>query len=131
MGYHIVFADQHDFEERPGHPGQPARLAADVTASAALGQSRARIWRYPPRTRGRRHKELGQEEVFVVLEGTLTMLLGDPFERVDLPPSSVVSVDMGTALQLRNETDDEVVLFPYGAPPVVGKAEILEDVIDL
>jgi mannose-6-phosphate isomerase-like protein (cupin superfamily) len=74
---------------------------------------------------------MGQEEVFVVLDGTLTMLLGDPFERVDLPPHSVVSVEPGTALQLRNETDDEVVLLAYGAPPVVGEAEILEDIIDL
>jgi mannose-6-phosphate isomerase-like protein (cupin superfamily) len=131
MGYHVVHGDEHAYEERPGHPGQAPRLAADVTSSAGLEQSRARIWRYAPRTRGRRHKDLGQEEVFVVLDGTLTMLLGDPFERVDLPPRSVVSVEPGTALQLRNETDSEVVLFAYGAPPVSGKAEFLEDVVEL
>jgi len=131
MGYHVVPAEQLAFEKRPGYPGQPARLAADVTAPGGLRQSRARIWRYPPRTRGRRHKDLGQEEVFVVLEGTLTMLLGEPFERVDLPPRSVVSVELGTALQLRNETDHEVVLFAYGAPPVVGAGEFLEDVAEL
>ena len=110
MNYRVVLGDEHVYEERPGHPGQAARLAADVTSSAGLEQSRARIWRYPPRTRGRRHKDLGQEEVFVVLDGTLTMLLGDPFERIDLPPRSVVSVEPGTALQLRNETYSEVVL---------------------
>ena len=33
---------------------------------------------------------MAQEEVFVVLTGTLTVLLGDPPERVDLPPRSVV-----------------------------------------
>jgi mannose-6-phosphate isomerase-like protein (cupin superfamily) len=131
MGYHIVHGEEHAYEERPGHLGQPPRLSADVTSPAGLLQSRARIWRYPPRTRGRRHKDLGQEEVFVVLDGTLTMLLGDPFERVDLAPRSVVSVEPGTALQLRNETDDEVVLFAYGAPPIVGKSEFLEDVGDL
>jgi hypothetical protein len=42
-----------------------------------------------------------------------------------------VSVEPGTALQLRNETDTEVVVFAYGAPPVAGKAEILEDVRDI
>ena len=131
MGYRVVHGDEHVYEERPGHPGQPARLAADVTSSAGLEQSRARIWRYPPRTRGRRHKALGQEEVFVVLDGTVTMLLGDPFERVDLPPRSVVSVKPGTALQIRNETDAEAVVFAYGAPPVVGEAEFLEDVVEL
>jgi mannose-6-phosphate isomerase-like protein (cupin superfamily) len=69
-----------------------------------------------------------QEEVFVVLEGTLTALLGDPPERFDLPPRSVVSVEAGTGVQLRNESDGELVLFAYGAPPVAGQAEYLDDV---
>lgn len=47
--------------------------------------TRARISRYPPHMRGRRHKDFGQEEVFVVLDGTVTVLLGEPPERVDLP----------------------------------------------
>jgi mannose-6-phosphate isomerase-like protein (cupin superfamily) len=99
-----------------------------VTAAAGLRESRARIWRYPPHTRGRRHKDLAQEEVFVVLQGSLTMLLGEPPERVDLPPESVVSVEPQTALQLRNETDEEVVVFAYGAPPEGGKGKFLDDV---
>ena len=69
-----------------------------------------------------------QEEVFVVLAGTLTMLLGDPPERVDVPPQSVVTVSPGTGIQMRNESDAEVVVFAYGAPPVTGKAEYLDDV---
>jgi uncharacterized cupin superfamily protein len=69
-----------------------------------------------------------QEEVFVVLAGTLTMLLGDPPQRHDLPPESVVSVAAGTGLQMRNESDDEVVVFVYGAPPVTGRAQYLDDV---
>lgn len=131
MGFHALHADRATFEERPGHEGQTPRLAADVTTAAELQHSRARIWRYAPHTRGRRHKDMAQEEVFVVLAGTLTMLLGDPPERVDLPPRSVVSVDPGTALQLRNETDEELVLFAYGAPPISGQAEFLEDVAEV
>lgn len=131
MGYHVVSADAQAFEERPGHEGEAPRLAANLTEAAGLGHSRARIWRYRPHTRGRRHRDLGQEEVFVVLEGTLTILLGEPFERVDLPPRSVVAVDPGTALQLRNETDEDVVVFAYGAPPIAGRSEVLEDVAAL
>ena len=56
------------------------------------------------------------KEVFVVVSGTLAMLLGDPPERFDLPPTSVVAVEPMTALQVRNE-GDELVLFIYGAPP--------------
>jgi mannose-6-phosphate isomerase-like protein (cupin superfamily) len=42
------------------------------------------------------------------------MLLG---ERVDVGPQSVVAVQPMTPLQVRNETDRELVLYIYGAPP--------------
>ena len=130
MGYHVVRAGEHDFEERPkpeGREPDPARLAADLTTAAALQQSRARLWRYPPGTRGRRHADEAQEEVFVVLSGTLTMLLGEPPERVELPPESVVAVEPKTPLQLRNDGNEEVVVFIYGAPPVQAGAEFFDD----
>jgi mannose-6-phosphate isomerase-like protein (cupin superfamily) len=127
MGYHVVRGDEHDYEDRPYVEGQAARLAADVTTSAQLAQSRARIWRYPPHTRGRRHADHAQEEVFVVLAGTLTMLLGEPPERVDLPAHSVVAVEPETPLQVRNENDEELVLFIYGAPPEQAGADFLDD----
>ena len=127
MRYHVVHADDHAYEERPNVEGEAARQAADITDAAQLRQSRARVWRYPPHTRGRRHADHAQEEVFVVLSGTLTMLLGDPPERFDLPPTSVIAVEPMTALQVRNETDDELVLFIYGAPPEQAGADFLDD----
>jgi mannose-6-phosphate isomerase-like protein (cupin superfamily) len=130
MGYHVVKAGEHVFEERPNPTGQEdqiPRLASDLTTAAALKESRARLWRYSPGTRGRRHADQVQEEVFVVLSGTLTMLLGEPPERVELPPHSVVAVEPKTPLQLRNDTGDEVLVFIYGAPPIPGEAEILDD----
>ena len=69
-----------------------------------------------------------QEEVFVVVSGTLTMLLGDAPERVDVGPGSVVAVDPMTPLQVRNETDEELVCFIYGAPPVREGADHLDEV---
>jgi mannose-6-phosphate isomerase-like protein (cupin superfamily) len=65
--------------------------------------------------------------VFVVVSGTLTMLLGEPPERVELPAESVVAVEPGTPLQLRNDSDQEVVVFIYGAPPVQGGADFFDD----
>ena len=91
MGYHVVKAGDHVFEERPNPTGQEdqiPRLASDLTTAAALKESRARLWRYSPGTRGRRHADQVQEEVFVVLSGTLTMLLGEPPEQVELPPEA-------------------------------------------
>lgn len=126
MGYHVIKGNEHEWEERTTEGAAP-RHASNVTDGTQLQKSRARLFRYPPGTRGRRHKNFEQEEVFVVLEGTLTMLLGDDAERVDLPPRSVVNVDTDTPLQLFNAGDEEVVVFVYGAPPVTDQAEMVED----
>src|SRR3954471_7481668 len=128
MGYHVVRGDEHSYQERANVEGEAPRLAADVTSAAELKSSRARMWRYPPHSVGRRHQDHAQEEVFVVVSGTLTMLLGDEPERVDLGPGGVVKVEPMTPLQMRNETDDEVVAFVYGAPPVQEGADFLDDV---
>jgi mannose-6-phosphate isomerase-like protein (cupin superfamily) len=60
-----------------------------------------------------------------VLDGTLTIYLGDPPERVDVPKGGLVHVESGTPLQLVNQGDDDVLLFAYGAPAETGGAEFL------
>ncbi len=102
------------------------RLVARL--SDALAHSRANIWRYPPGARGKRHADHGQEEVFVVLSGTLTIDLGDPPVRHEVGRGGVVVVESGTVLQLRNAGSEELVLFIYGAPPETGRAEFFPDV---
>jgi len=128
MPYGIARARDHAWEERPSVGSEEPRHSTDITMSAELTQSRARLWRIPPHARGRRHVEKSQEEVFVVLEGTLTLLAGEPPDRFDLEPRSVASIKPGTPLQLRNEGDVELVVFAYGAPPIVGPADMLDDV---
>src|SRR5713101_4803584 len=123
MGYDIVHGSSIEWEERaPAHEGQATRHTASITDAVALTESRARMWRYPAHTRGRRHLDPDQEEVFVPVRGTLTMLLGDPWERVDVEPGGVVVVHQGTPLQARNETDGEIVFLAYGAPTRHGNA---------
>jgi mannose-6-phosphate isomerase-like protein (cupin superfamily) len=126
--YGIAHAGDHAWEERPSVGSEEPRHSTDITMSAELTESRARMWRIPPHARGRRHIDGSQEEVFVVLEGTLTLLVGEPPERFDLARESVAAVKPGTPLQLRNEGDDELVVFAYGAPPIVGPSEMLDDV---
>jgi mannose-6-phosphate isomerase-like protein (cupin superfamily) len=126
VGYHVADASNLEWVDRPLE-GQANRHAGLVTEAAQLKQSRARLWRYPPHTRGRRHADHAQEEVFVVMSGTLTMLLGDPPERVDVGPQGVVAVEPLTPLQIRNESDEELLLFIYGAPPVDEGADFFED----
>ena len=57
---------------------------------------------------------------FVVVDGTLTVDLGEPPERYELERGSVLVVQPGTILQFRNTGDEELVLFIYGAPPEQG-----------
>ena len=128
MGYSWADPDKLEYEERPPKEGEQARTTADLTTELGLDQSRARLWRYPPHSTGRRHRDHVQEEVFVVVSGTLTALLGDEPERVDVGPGGVVRVEPMTALQLRNESDEELVLFAYGAPPIQEGADFLDDV---
>ena len=128
MTYDVVHASDLPWEEREPLHGQPPRSQASITDAARLTESRARMWRYPAHTRGRRHSDPVQEELFVPIRGTLTLLLEDPPTRVDVSPGEVVAVHAGTPIQARNETDDEVVFFAYGAPAVQGNAEFLDDV---
>jgi mannose-6-phosphate isomerase-like protein (cupin superfamily) len=128
VGYDVVLGEDLDWEERPGHEGQAPRHAASITDAAKMEHSRARMWRYPAHVRGRRHLDRQQEEVFVPVKGTLTILLGEPPERVDVEPGGVVVVHIGTPMQARNETGEEIQFFAYGSPPEHGKAEFLDDV---
>jgi mannose-6-phosphate isomerase-like protein (cupin superfamily) len=123
VGFTIFQGEELPFVPRDENdPRSVARL------SDALTESRANVWRYPPGSAGKRHRDLGQEEVFVVLDGTLTVDLGDPPERHEVPRGGVLVVELGTPLQLRNAGTEELVLFIYGAPPVTGQAEFFDDV---
>jgi hypothetical protein len=63
------------------------------------------------------------------VEGRLTVLLGEPPERFELPARGLVVVEPRTPLQLRNESDSDVLVFAYGAPHQTSdyRAEILEE----
>jgi mannose-6-phosphate isomerase-like protein (cupin superfamily) len=124
---HMAFTifEGSELEWVPRGDDDPRSLAR---LSEAMTHSRANIWRYPPGSRGKRHADHAQEEVFVVLDGTLTVDLGEPPERHKLAHGSVLVVEPGTALQLRNADDEELVLFIYGAPPVTGQAEFFEPI---
>jgi mannose-6-phosphate isomerase-like protein (cupin superfamily) len=95
--------------------------------SDAMTNVRANVWRYPPGTRGRRHAEQVQEEVFVVLDGIATLALGEPPEHVELPRGAIVVVEPRTPLQVRNDGTEDAVVLILGAPPDRSQAEYLPD----
>ena len=99
----------------------------DLTSGLELEQSRARLWRYPPGASGKPHVEREQEEVFVVLEGTLTLMLGEPTRRELLPTGSIAAVKPGTHIHVRNDSGIAVTFLAYGAPPVPDAADELPE----
>ena len=120
MEFSILLARELDWTPRDDGSGRTVAALSD-----SLTQSRANLWRYPPGARGKRHADKVQEEVFVVLDGTLTVDLGEPPERHELERGSVLVVQPRTILQLRNAGEDELVLFIYGAPPEQSEATFL------
>jgi quercetin dioxygenase-like cupin family protein len=114
---------------RPHEDGEPARHVAELSDLAQFAHTRANIWRYEPGAKGRRHRHPFQEETFVVLEGTLTMYLGEPPQRVDVPRGGLIHVDAQTPLQTANHGTEDLVVYAYGYPPEDEHAEILDSAL--
>jgi mannose-6-phosphate isomerase-like protein (cupin superfamily) len=130
MSYRAISPQRLDWTTRPHGPGEPARHVAELSEVAGFADTRANIWRYEPGAQGRRHRHLHQEETFVVLEGTLTMYVGEPPERIEVPRGGLIVVDPMTALQAANLGDEDLFVYAYGYPPEDEHAEILESAAD-
>lgn len=102
---------------------------AELSEVAGFAHTRANVWRYEPGAKGRRHRHPHQAETFVVLEGMLTMYVGDPPERVDLPRGGVIHIDATTPLQTANHGREDLLVYAYGYPPESEHAEILDSAI--
>jgi quercetin dioxygenase-like cupin family protein len=129
MGFKVVRPGELEWETRPAEPGEAERHVAGLTDRAGFQYTRANLWRYEPGAKGRRHKDMLQEETFVVFRGTLTMYLGEPPERHEVSQAGLIHVESGTPLQIVNEGDEELLLYAYGAPPERGHAEFLESAV--
>jgi quercetin dioxygenase-like cupin family protein len=129
MAYRVVQSTELEWITRPHEPDEPARHVAELSAAAGFAHTRANLWRYDPGAKGRRHRHAAQEETFVVLSGTLSMYVGDPPERRDVPAGALIHIEAGTPLQSVNHGDEELVVYAYGYPPESEHAEILDDAI--
>jgi quercetin dioxygenase-like cupin family protein len=129
MGFRVVKPAELEWITRPHEPDEPARHVAELSEVAGFADTRANVWRYEPGAKGRRHRHPAQEETFVVLAGTLSMYVGDPPERQDVPAGSLITVDPGTPLQCVNHGDGDLVIYAYGYPPETENAEILDSAV--
>lgn len=129
MSFSVIRPEELEWETRPSEPGEPERHRAALTERAGLEHTRANLWRFEPGAKGRRHKDMLQEETFVVVRGRLTMYLGEPPQRHEAAQGGLVRVEPGTPLQIVNEAEEELLLYAYGAPPEPGHAEFLDSAV--
>src|SRR3954451_13498248 len=128
MAFRVARPDELEWIERDPVADGTARYVGRLSEGLGFEHLRGNLGRYPPGSKGRGHSDNVQEETFVVVDGTLTMYLGDPPEQVEVPQGGVVHVEAGTVLQLANHGDVEVLLYAYGAPPEAGGAEFFDSV---
>lgn len=129
MGYSVARPSEFSWITRPHEPDQPARHVAELSDVMGFAHARGNLWRYEPGAKGRRHRHSVQEETFVVVAGVLTMYLGDPPVRVEVPTGGVVRVDPGTALQTVNDEGVVLIVWASGYPPEDEHAELLESAV--
>jgi quercetin dioxygenase-like cupin family protein len=126
VAFRIVKAEQLEWEEYERFPG---RFRAALTELAGLRHTRANLIRHQPGAVGPRHAERVQDETFAALRGTLTMYLGEPPERHEVPVGGLVHVEAGTVLQIVNEADEELIVLVCGAPPERAGADMFESAV--
>jgi mannose-6-phosphate isomerase-like protein (cupin superfamily) len=124
-GFTILRPDQQEFKPPSWRPDEPTRSIVELPLHANMRHSRANLWRYPAGATGRLHKEHSQEEVFVVVQGSPAVMLGDPAQRYDAPAGTLVVVEPGTPLKWFNDGDADALIFAYGAP-IESRPELLE-----
>ena len=129
MAFRVIRREGLEWITRPHEPDEPPRHVAELSDLAGFAHSRANLWRFEPGAKGKRHKHSIQEETFVVLSGTLSMYLGEPPERQDVPAGSLIHVEPGTALQSANHGDEDLLVYAYGTPPESEHAEILDSAL--
>jgi mannose-6-phosphate isomerase-like protein (cupin superfamily) len=129
MGYYVIAPDEQRWQTRPHADGEPARHVAELSDIAGMDHVRANVWRYEPGAAGRRHRHPTQDETFVVLAGTLSIYLGEPHERCDVPAGCLIHVKAGTALQSVNRGDVDLIVYAHGWPPEDQHAELLPSAV--
>ena len=129
MSFRKILPSELEWTTRTHEPGEPARHVAELSEPAGFAHMRGNLWRYEPGAKGRRHRHPVQEETFVPVSGTLTMYLGEPPERVDVPVGGLVNVPAGTPLQTANHGDGDLLLYAYGYPPEDEHAELLDPAV--
>jgi uncharacterized cupin superfamily protein len=86
----------------------------DLARQLGVGNLGMRLWRLRPGQASTKHRHRVTEELYLLLEGTGRMRVGD--ELLTLEPLSAVAVDPRETRQVFNDTDAEQLWLVAGAP---------------
>ena len=121
--------DELNWITRPHEPGRAGRHVAELSELEPFAHMRANFWRYEPGAKGRRHRHPLQEETFVVLEGTLSMYVGEPPVRQEVPRGGPFTSTPARRCRRSTISDEDLLVYAYGTPPETKHAEILESAV--
>ena len=100
-------------------------LNTDLAKQLGAGALGARLWRIEPGQASTRHRHRRTAELYVLLEGTGRLRVGD--ELLTLEPLSAVLVDPDTLRQPFNDTEADQLWLVVGAPPEPGSTLEMTD----
>lgn len=111
MSYQLLAADKAFW--RPSN--QMGVLNTDLAKQLGAQSLGARLWRLRPGQASTRHRHRQTHELYVLLEGTGRIRIGDDLHTLE--PLSSVLVDPPEVRQLFNDTDADQLWLVVGAPP--------------
>lgn len=89
-------------------------MNTDLSKQLGASTVGARFWRLEPGQASTRHRHTEQHELYVVLEGTGRIRVGE--DLLTLEPLSTLHVEADTVRQVFNDTDAPVLWLVVGAP---------------
>jgi quercetin dioxygenase-like cupin family protein len=90
-------------------------LNTDIAKQLEATTMSARLWRLKPGQSSTKHRHVTQTELYIVLEGTGRIRIGD--ELHTLEPLSTALVEPEVVRQVFNDTDEDALWYVVGTPP--------------
>ena len=111
MSYRLLSADEAFW--RPSN--QMGVLNTDLAKQLEAPTLGARLWRLAPGQASTRHRHHQTHELYLLLEGTGRIRVGEDLHTLE--PLGSLAVDPGEVRQLFNDTDADQLWLVVGAPP--------------
>ena len=122
MPAHVLHAG--DAFWRPSN--QLGVLNTDLGTQLEAATLAARFWRLRPGQTSTKHRHTTQTELYVVIEGTGRMRIGDD-DPLTLAPLSTVLVEPDTVRQIFNDTAADALWLVVGTPPELANTLEMSD----